>query len=104
MLDQFRINFRQLRANAGRDAIQVLQEKAGVHISTYEGQLQTREPGLASVLRIAHTLGGSVEDLTHRIYWHPSRFAYPDAEHQDSTRHPAAGRLLPGSGAQQRRV
>jgi hypothetical protein len=35
----------------------------------------SREPGVASILRITHALGCFVDDLTDRIYWHPGQIA-----------------------------
>ena len=78
MLAQFATNLRRLRVKTGLDANGALEEQSGLFgVGSYESQHQhlSREPGVASILKITHALGCSVDDLTTRIYWHPGQIA-----------------------------
>lgn len=78
MLAQFATNLRRLRVKTGLDANGALEEQAGLFgVGSYESQHRhmSREPGVASILKIAHALSCSIDDLTDRIYWHPGQIA-----------------------------
>jgi transcriptional regulator with XRE-family HTH domain len=76
LLGQFAANLRRLQHGAGIKDASAIGELAGLSgVSEYFVQPPIREPGIAAALRLAFALGGSVDDLTDRIFWHPGEFA-----------------------------
>lgn len=79
LLGQFAANLRRLQLGAGVKDAETIGELAGLSgVSEYLVQPPLREPGIAAALRLAFALGGSVDDLTDRIFWHPGEFATRD--------------------------
>lgn len=81
LLGQFAANLRRLQLAAGVKDARAIGELAGLSgVSEYLVQPPLREPGIATALRLAFALGGSVDDLTDRIFWHPGESATRDGK------------------------
>ena len=89
LLDRLTVNLRRLRADAGIDTGE-LATRAGMtarEISQSEGDAAW-EPSVTKALRLAHSLGASIDDLVERIYWNPGEVAS-----RPSQRRPPSERL-----------
>lgn len=76
LVDQLTTNLRQLRRKAGIER-EELARRAGmsvdeVALAEREG---AREPGVTRALRLAHSIGVSIDELADRIYWNPGEIA-----------------------------
>ncbi len=76
LVDQLTTNLRQLRRKAGIER-EELARRAGmsadeIALAEREG---AREPGVTRALRLAHSIGVSIDDLADRIYWNPGEIA-----------------------------
>src|SRR3954449_10640011 len=70
LVDQLTSNLRQLRRKAGIER-EELARRAGMsadEIALAEREA-AREPGVTRALRLAHSIGVSIDDLANRIYW-----------------------------------
>jgi transcriptional regulator with XRE-family HTH domain len=78
LADQFAVNLHQLRRAAGLTGGE-LSRRAGMsnpqEVFQYERDDVRGEPGLARALRLAHSLGASLDQLTNGIYWNPGEIA-----------------------------
>lgn len=71
-VDRLSVNLRQLRVGAGLER-SGLASRAGSHnLSNLEGDA-AHNLRLTTALRLAHSLGASIEQLTDRIYWTPGQ-------------------------------
>ena len=89
LLDRLTVNLRRLRADAGIDRGE-LATRAGMtarEISQSEGDAAW-EPSVTKALRLARSLGASIDDLVERIYWNPGEVAS-----RPSQRRPPSERL-----------
>ncbi len=89
LLDRLTVNLRRLRADAGIDTAE-LATRAGMTAaegSQSEGDAAW-EPSVTKALRLAHSLGASIDDLVERIYWNPGEVAS-----RPSQRRPPSERL-----------
>jgi transcriptional regulator with XRE-family HTH domain len=85
--DRLSINLNELRARAGI-SLNELSERAAMGYSTIseiEGD-GAHELRLTTALRLAHSLGASIDQLTERIYWNPGQVVR-------NTQHPPRERL-----------
>lgn len=79
LLSQFAANLRHLQLSAGAKDAKAVGALAGLSgVNEYLAEPPVREPGLVAALHLAFALGGSIDDLTDRIYWHPGEFATRD--------------------------
>jgi transcriptional regulator with XRE-family HTH domain len=76
LLDRLTVNLRRLRAGAGIDRGEMATRTgmSTAEISQSEGDAAC-EPNVTKALRLAHSLGASIDDLVERIYWHPGEVA-----------------------------
>lgn len=76
LVDQVTINLRKLRRKAGIEREEVARRAAmsadDIALAEHEA---AREPGVTRALRIAHSIGASIDDLVDRIYWNPGETA-----------------------------
>jgi transcriptional regulator with XRE-family HTH domain len=89
LFDQLTVNMRLLRASAGVSR-EELAARAAISVNDI-GQAEGdggREPGATRALRLAHSLGTSIDQLAERIYWNPGETASSPGD-----RRPAAERL-----------
>ena len=81
LVDQLTTNLRQLRRKAGIER-EELAQRAGMsaeEIALTEREA-AREPGVTRALRLAHSIGVSIDDLADRIYWNPGEIARSPGE------------------------
>lgn len=81
LVDQLTTNLRQLRRKAGIER-EELAQRAGmsadeIALAEREG---AREPGVIRALRLAHSIGVSIDDLADRIFWNPGEIARSPGE------------------------
>jgi transcriptional regulator with XRE-family HTH domain len=76
LVDQLTTNLRQLRRKAGieREELARLSGMSADEITLAEREA-AREPGVTRALRLAHSIGVSIDDLADRIYWNPGEIA-----------------------------
>jgi transcriptional regulator with XRE-family HTH domain len=76
LVDQLTINLRRLRASAGIDREELARRAAMDvgEVSQSEGDA-AREPRVTKALRLAHSLGASIDELVERIYWNRGEIA-----------------------------
>jgi transcriptional regulator with XRE-family HTH domain len=81
LLDQLTVNLRRLRESAGIDREELAGRAAmnAGEVSQSEGDA-AREPSVTKALRLAHSLGASIDELVERIYWNPGEIAARPAE------------------------
>jgi transcriptional regulator with XRE-family HTH domain len=72
--DRLSINLRQLRVGADLSPTE-LGRRAAMHVSAVSGLEGdgAHELRLTTALRLMHPLGGSIDQLTERIYWNPGQ-------------------------------
>jgi integrase len=72
LVDQVTINLRMLRSEAGIEREELARRAAmsADEIALAEREA-AREPGVTRALRLAHSIGVSIDDLADRIYWNP---------------------------------
>ena len=86
LVDQLTTNLRQLRRKAGIER-EELARRAGMsadEIALAEREA-AREPGVTRALRLAHSIGASIEDLADRIYWNPGEIARSPGDRRPSS-------------------
>ncbi|MGD9734211.1 MAG: helix-turn-helix domain-containing protein [Solirubrobacterales bacterium] len=76
LVERLAVNLRRLRLGAGMKRDE-LERRAGMvggggRAASYEGD-DAEEPNLATALRLAHSLGVSIDQLTEGIYWTPGQ-------------------------------
>lgn len=86
LVDQLTTNLRQLRRKAGVER-EELARRAGmsadeIALAEREG---AREPGVTRALRLAHSIGVSIDDLADRIYWNPGEIARSPGDRRPSS-------------------
>jgi transcriptional regulator with XRE-family HTH domain/biotin operon repressor len=76
LVDQLTANLRGLRSSAGidREELAVRAAMDVGEVSQSEGDA-AREPRVTKALRLAHSLGVSIDELVERIYWNPGEIA-----------------------------
>lgn len=70
--DRLAVNLRRLRADAGLERGEIRSRSGTDHLSNLEGDA-AHNLRLTTALRLAHSLGASIEQLTDRIYWAPGQ-------------------------------
>ena len=86
LVDQLTTNLRQLRRKAGIER-EELGRRAGMsadEIALAEREA-AREPGVTRALRLAHSIGVSIDDLADRIYWNPGEIARSPGDRRPSS-------------------
>jgi transcriptional regulator with XRE-family HTH domain len=86
LVDQLTTNLRQLRRKAGIERDE-LARRAGLsadEIALAEREA-AREPGVTRALRLAHSIGVSIDDLADRIYWNPGEIARSPGDRRPSS-------------------
>jgi len=86
LVDQVSTNLRQLRRKAGIER-EELARRAGMsadEIALTEGE-SAREPGVTRALRLAHSIGVSIDDLADRIYWNSGEIARSPGDRRPSS-------------------
>lgn len=86
LVDQLTTNLRELRRKAGIER-EELARRAGMsadEIALAEREA-AREPGVTRALRLAHSIGVSIDDLADRIYWNPGEIARSPADRRPSS-------------------
>jgi transcriptional regulator with XRE-family HTH domain len=86
LVDQLTTNLRQLRRKAGVER-EELARRAGMsadEIALAEHEA-AREPGVTRALRLAHSIGVSIDDLADRIYWNPGEIACRPGDRRPSS-------------------
>lgn len=75
LVERLAMNLRRLRLGAGMKRDE-LERRAGMasggRVASYEGD-DAEEPNLSTALRLAHSLGVSIDQLTDGIYWTPGQ-------------------------------
>ncbi len=86
LVDQLRTNLRQLRRKAGIER-EELARRAGMSADeiTLAEREAAREPGVTRALRLAHSIGVSIDDLADRIYWNPGEIARSPGERRSTS-------------------
>jgi transcriptional regulator with XRE-family HTH domain len=76
LVDQVTINLRKLRSKAGIEREELARRAAmsADEVALAEREA-AREPGVTRALRLAHSIGVSIDDLVDRIYWNPGERA-----------------------------
>lgn len=89
LVDQVTINLRKIRRTAGIER-EELARRAAMRVDeiALAEREAAREPGVTRALRLAHSIGVSIDDLVDRIYWNPGETARSPAD-----RRPASERL-----------
>jgi transcriptional regulator with XRE-family HTH domain len=86
LVDQLTTNLRELRRKAGIER-EELARRAGMsadEIALAEREA-AREPGVTRALRLAHSIGVSIDDLADRIYWNPGEIARSPGDRRPSS-------------------
>ncbi len=86
LVDQLTTSLRQLQRKAGIER-EELARRAGmsadeIALAEREG---AREPGVTRALRLAHSIGVSIDDLADRIYWNPGEIARSPGDRRPSS-------------------
>jgi DNA-binding XRE family transcriptional regulator len=90
-VEQLSTNLRQLRRKVGVER-EELAQRAGLRVEDVRiSEDAIAEPGVTKALRLAHSLGVSVDDLIERIYWNPGEMA-----RRPGDRRPASVEVLGG--------
>jgi len=88
VVGQLATNLRRLRRKGGVER-EELARRAGLSVEEVRiSEDAVHEPGVAKALRLAHSLGVSIDELTDRIYWNPGEMARKPGD-----RRPLAERL-----------
>jgi transcriptional regulator with XRE-family HTH domain len=76
LVDQVTINLRNLRRTTGIEREELARRAAmsADELALAEREA-AREPGVTRALRLAHSIGVSIDDLADRIYWNPGEMA-----------------------------
>lgn len=79
-VEQLATNLRRLRHKAGIGR-QELARRAGLRVEDVRiSEGAVAEPGVTKALRLAHSLGVSIDELVDRIYWNPGEMAKRPAD------------------------
>jgi transcriptional regulator with XRE-family HTH domain len=74
-VEQLATNIRRLRHKAGVER-EELARRAGLRVEDVRiSEDAVAEPGVTKALRLAHSLGVSIDELTERVYWNPGEMA-----------------------------
>ena len=86
LVDQLTTNLRQLWRKAGIER-EELARRAGMSVDeiALAEREAAREPGVTRALRLAHSIGVSIDDLADRIYWNPGESARSPGDRRPSS-------------------
>jgi transcriptional regulator with XRE-family HTH domain len=95
LVGQVTINLRKLRVGAGLSRDQLARRAAMTDVSHFEGDA-ANEPQITTALRLAGSLGVSIDALAERVYWTPGQVLL-GADRQPPERLPGFFQVLPSN-------
>ena len=93
--DRLSVNLRQLRVGAGLERSGLASRAETHYLSNLEGDT-AHNLRLTTALRLAHSLGASIEQLTDRIYWTPGQIVR-GTDRPPAERLPGFFQVVPGN-------